>query len=90
VRIIHPSTEICNLSHDFPLQFIEEIARTCYKSEEHITEESAYAFVKNLIKNGHEAMLEHVSVTVKIICDRGVSHELVRHRVFSFLQESTR
>ena len=69
---------------------LETIGRTCYKSEDNITDESAARFVQNLIKHGHEAMLEHVSISVKFTVDRGVSHELVRHRVASFAQESTR
>ena len=72
------------------LQKIELIARTCYKSEGKIQDGSAENFVRGLIKRGHEAMLEHHSVTVKFVCDRGVSHELVRHRLASFAQESTR
>ncbi len=74
------------------LKHIEKIARVCYKSEEKITEdgESAKKFIKMLIDRGHEAMLEHSSLSVKFIVDRGVSHELVRHRIASFAQESTR
>lgn len=72
------------------LKRIERVARTCYKSEDKITETSYVKMIKALIKNGHEAMLEHESVSVKFICDRGVSHELVRHRLASFAQESTR
>ena len=74
------------------LQQIEKAARTCYKSEDRITEdgESAKKMVRGLIKSGHEAMLEHGGMTVKFIVDRGVSHEIVRHRLFSFAQESTR
>ena len=74
------------------LQHIEKIGRVCYKSEDRITEdgESAKKFVGMLIKNGHEAMIEHSSLSVKFTVDRGVSHELVRHRIASFAQESTR
>lgn len=72
------------------LKKIEQVARVCYKSEEKITEGSAEKMVKALIKRGHEAMLEHYSFSVKFIVDRGVSHEIVRHRVASFAQESTR
>lgn len=72
------------------LQKIEAAARTCYKSEGKIQEGSAAKMVASLIKSGHEAMLEHVSVTVKFVVDRGISHELVRHRLASFAQESTR
>lgn len=90
MKIIQPSFEITNISHSEPLKFIEKIGRTCYKSEDNITETSAEKFVKNIIKNGHEAVIEHVSITVKVICDRGISHEWVRHRVASYAQESTR
>ncbi|RHM98327.1 FAD-dependent thymidylate synthase [Dielma fastidiosa] len=72
------------------LEKIEKVARTCYKSEEKIQEGSAEKMVASLIKSGHEAMLEHASVTVKFVVDRGISHELVRHRLASFAQESTR
>lgn len=72
------------------LQKIEAAARTCYKSEGKIQEGSAAKLVAGLIKSGHEAMLEHASVTVKFVVDRGISHELVRHRLASFAQESTR
>lgn len=74
------------------LKKIERAARTCYKSEDKITEDgsSARKMVAGLIKSGHEAMLEHGGLTVRFVCDRGVSHELVRHRMASFAQESTR
>jgi thymidylate synthase (FAD) len=71
-------------------QFIEKIGRTCYKSEAKITEDSADSFVRKLIKNGHHAVLEFGYATAKIIADRGLTHELVRHRLCSFAQESTR
>ena len=69
---------------------IERIGKTCYKSEAVISNDSSAAFIDRLIEHGHEAMLEHVSMTVKFIVDRGISHELVRHRLASFAQESTR
>ena len=74
------------------LQHIEQIGRVCYKSEDSITAdgESAKKFVAMLIRNGHEAMIEHSFLSVKFTVDRGVSHELVRHRIASFAQESTR
>lgn len=77
-------------AHDTILKMIEKAGRTCYKSEDKITPESASRFVRNIIKHGHEAMLEHANLTVRFVVDRGVSHELVRHRVASFAQESTR
>lgn len=74
------------------LQHIEKIARVCYKSEDCITEdgESAKKMIKMLINRDHTAMIEHSSLSVKFTVDRGVSHELVRHRIASFAQESTR
>lgn len=91
MQAIKPYTQIYK---DFDgqkvLQKIEAAARTCYKSEGKIQESSAAKLVAGLIKSGHEAMLEHASVTVKFVVDRGISHELVRHRLASFAQESTR
>lgn len=72
------------------LKVIEKAGRTCYKSEDKMTNETAEAFVKMLISKGHESVLEHQSLSVKFTCDRGVSHEIVRHRLSSFSQESTR
>lgn len=95
MKVINPSFEILTPISDGgieELKLIERIGRVCYKSEEKITEdgESAKKFVAMLIKRGHEAMIEHGSISVKFVCDRGVSHELVRHRIASFAQESTR
>lgn len=74
------------------LKHIERIARTCYKSEDKISDDlsSAKKMIANLILNGHEAMIEHSKLSVEFCVDRGVSHELVRHRLASFAQESTR
>ena len=72
------------------LKHIEKIARTCYKSEDLINDESADKMIKKLIKMNHLAMIEHASVSVLFTCDRGVTHEIVRHRVASYAQESTR
>lgn len=72
------------------LRRIEEAGRTCYKSEDRIADESAPTFISSIIKRGHESVLEHEKVSVRIICDRGVSHEIVRHRIASYSQESTR
>lgn len=91
MQAIKPYTQIyLDFDGQKVLRKIEAVARTCYKSEGKIAEGTAEKMVRGLIKSGHEAMLEHVSVTVKFVCDRGVSHELVRHRVASFAQESTR
>lgn len=72
------------------LRKIERSGRVCYKSEEKITENSAEQFVRGIIKRGHESVLEHVTLSVLVVCDRGVSHEIVRHRIASYSQESTR
>lgn len=72
------------------LDTIEKVGRTCYKSENLITEDSAEGFVRRLIQRGHEAMIEHAGVTLRFFNDRGISHEEVRHRIASFAQESTR
>ena len=95
MKIVQPSYEILtDISEGGiqELQSIEHAARTCYKSEDKISGdgESAKKLIKRLIESGHEAMLEHSSLSVKFICDRGVSHEIVRHRMASFAQESTR
>lgn len=93
MKIIKPYYEILmSIDGIKELQQIEVAARVCYKSEEHIKEdgESAKKLVAMLIKSGHEAMLEHSQLSVKFIVDRGVSHEIVRHRLFSFAQESQR
>lgn len=72
------------------LKRIERAGRVCYKSENKISEGTAKKFVESIIKSGHESVIEHEKITVRIICDRGVSHEIVRHRIASFSQESTR
>lgn len=91
MRVINAGYEIISdLNGSEILKHIERCARVCYKSEDRITDGSAEKMVAALIRSGHEAMLEHYSFTVKFICDRGVSHELVRHRIASFAQESSR
>lgn len=72
------------------LKNIEMAGRTCYKSEDKITAESAQNFIARIVDSGHHSVLEHGNLTARIICDRGVSHELVRHRLCAFSQESTR
>lgn len=95
MKIIEPYYEILTPISDggkSELRLIETVARTCYKSEGNNEGdfEKTKKFIKGLIKRGHEAMLEHSFLSVKFVCDRGVSHELVRHRHASFAQESTR
>lgn len=91
MKIINSSFEIVNkeqLTNVLPM--IERIARTCYQSEKKITQDSYISMIQKLIDRGHEAMIEFGDVIVRVVCDRGVSHELVRHRLASFAQESTR
>lgn len=91
MKIIKPSVEfITPLNGKVIMERLEECGRVCYKSEDSITEGSAEKFLKGIISRGHEAVLEHCSFTVKFICDRGVSHEIVRHRLAAYCQESTR
>ena len=92
MKIVEQSHEILTEVMHIKLipQMIELAGRTCYKSENKITENSANDFCHMLIKRGHEAMIEHGNISVRFITDRGVTHELVRHRLASFAQESTR
>lgn len=91
MKVIKPSFEIINPPDpNFILHHLETAARVCYKSEDKMTSDSAKNLLNGLIKSGHHSVLEHVSVSVRIICDRGISHEIVRHRLCSFSQESTR
>lgn len=87
VSLLNPlSPEIC------PVRLVEEAARTCYQSEvkSDASQEDRKNFIRRLIRNGHTAMIEFASVGFRIITDRGVTHELVRHRIASWAQESTR
>lgn len=91
MKLIKPYFEIMSQIYGLTLLTDIELAgRTCYKSEDKITKDSAEKFIKMIIEKGHESVLEHKKVTVRIVCDRGISHELVRHRIASFSQESTR
>ena len=93
VNFVKPSIEVTfHIPDDCqkPEVFLERVGRTCYKSEDRITADSADRFIGMLNKRGHSAMLEHCVASAKLICDRGVTHELVRHRVASYAQESTR
>jgi len=87
--LVKPSIEMLWITPD-PLETIEKAGRTCYKSEDKITDKSAEIFVSTLLQRGHHAMIEHASASYRVICDRGVTHEIVRHRLFSYAQESTR
>lgn len=91
MRVVKASFEIINkVEPEEMLKNIEKFGRVCYKSESNITNDSASPFITKIIKSGHESVIEHEKISVKIICDRGVSHEIVRHRIASYSQESTR
>jgi thymidylate synthase (FAD) len=91
MNIVKPSHEILDeIDGLMILKKLEHCGRTAYKSEDKITNDSAYKFVRSLIERGHESAIEHISITVKFVCDRGVTHEIVRHRLVSYTQESTR
>lgn len=86
-----PSVEILSTEpYQDMLRRVERIGRVCYKSEDRIEEGSAEKFIRGILRRGHESVIEHGSITVKFICDRGVTHEIVRHRIASYSQESTR
>lgn len=95
MKIVNPGYEILSNISPFgmyELMDIEEAARVCYRSEDKMKDqaETAKPLIKRLIENGHEAMLEHSSLMVRFICDRAIANEIVRHRMASFAQESTR
>lgn len=91
MKIIQAYIEILDdINGNFILRRLELIGRVCYKSEENITPESAANFIRRIISSGHESVIEHEKISVRIICDRGVTHEIVRHRLASYSQESTR
>lgn len=87
--IVEPSATLLSITPNAE-ELIERCGRTCYKSECQITPGSASIFVKKIVQLGHYSVIEHASATIKFVCDRGVTHELVRHRLASYSQESTR
>lgn len=91
MKIIAPSHELFHLPDGgYILKLIELAGRTCYKSEDRITVDSAKGLIKQVLDSGHHSVIEHINITVRFVCDRGVTHELVRHRLASYSQESTR
>jgi len=91
MKIIRPSVELLsNPNGEEILRLIEKAGRVCYKSEGNITDQSAEKFIAQILSRGHESVIEHASVSTRIVCDRGVTHEIVRHRIASYSQESTR
>lgn len=91
MKIIEPYFEILHMAEaDAIYRHLEIAARNCYKSEENIAKGTAEQFLERILKSGHESVIEHISITVRIVCDRGVLAELTRHRLASFSVESTR
>ncbi len=91
MNITKPSVEIIDMEdYERIIKKIERIGRVCYKSESNISEGSAERFISNILRRGHESVIEHEAITVRFTCDRGVTHEIVRHRIASYSQESTR
>ena len=90
MKIIKPQAIIEEQFWEGMLRRIEEKGRVCYKSEKRIGEDSAKQFIQSLAKNGHLSVLEHASISVKFTADRGLTHEIVRHRIGAYSQESTR
>lgn len=91
MKVTEPYTEIITpIDTEQVLRFIELCGRVCYKSEGNIGEGSAEKLIVSMLKRGHESPIEHFSVSVRVVTDRGVSHEWVRHRIASYSQESTR
>ena len=90
MKLVKQSVKILRVTFN-PLGLIEEAGRVCYKSENKITKDSTKPFVETLLnKYHHESVIEHSVATMKFLTDRGVTHEMVRHRIASYSQESTR
>lgn len=89
MRIVQPSTELIRITPDAE-RAIEEAGRICYQSSHKIEPGSEVKFIERIMKRGHLSVIEHASASFRFICDRGVTHEMVRHRIASFSQESTR
>lgn len=89
MRVVKQSVELKWATPD-PEYVIECAGRTCYKGEDAITSGSAAKFVAMVLARGHESVIEHAAAGFRIVCDRGISHEIVRHRLCSYSQESTR
>jgi thymidylate synthase (FAD) len=89
IEVVLPKFEILSNTNGMEQQ-IERFGRTCYKSEGRITKDSANKFIRMIVKSGHHSVLEHCSVTVLILCSRACSHQLVRHRIAAYSQESQR
>lgn len=90
MKLIEPSIEVQNFNGEQIMKNIEQACRTCYRSEDKISNESYKTLLKNCITRGHESVMEHEKITVRMVCDIGVYKDLTRHRIASFSIESTR
>ncbi len=91
VEVIEQSHKIeTPIDQEEVYKIIELAGRTAYKSEDRITGDSAVKFIRSIRSRGHESVLEHFNISVRFITDRGVTHEIVRHRLVAYTQESTR
>jgi thymidylate synthase (FAD) len=90
MKIIEPTIQVEKVDYKQVMKNLERACRTCYRSEGKITEESYKTLLKNCINRGHESILEHEKVTIRMLCDIGVYKDLTRHRIASFSIESTR
>lgn len=90
MKIVKPSYKIEAIMPADAMEHLERCTRTCYRSEGKIKDGSAERLMTKVLIKGHGSVIEHASITVRFVCDRGVSHELVRHRLAAFSQESTR
>ena len=90
-KIVKPKFQILSrLNERSILRHLERCGRTCYKSEDKITDDSCYKFIKMLLSKGHESVIEHYNISIKFVCSRALSHQLVRHRLCSFSEQSQR
>ena len=90
MKIVNPYIEVEKIDGIDIMKKIEKACRTCYRSEGSITEDSYKKLLKNCITRGHESVLEHEKITVRMYADIGVYKDLTRHRIASFSIESTR
>ena len=90
MKIVEPWIEVENFDGKKIMKNIERACRTCYRSENLIDEESYKRLLRNCLNRGHESILEHEKITIRMICDIGVYKDLTRHRFGSFSIESTR
>lgn len=89
MKIVAPKVELMFITPE-AARLLEAAGRTCYKSEDKITEGSAAKFVQMVTDRGHHSVVEHAYATIRFITDRGITHEIVRHRIASYSQESSR